>query len=258
MNNDEKKELESVKEEKFFNKMAQTASKLSKAGDMIPAHYKGDPYKIFAALMLGDELGLKPMQALRSIFVVNGKPALYGDAQLGLAMNTGELEDIKEFFDNENNAHCIVKRRGYSAVERIYTQEDKKHNANNGNAVWKAHERRMMQMRARAFALRDSFADILSGIYHDTEIDEIRQEKDITPHENAVVLDEFKSTPPQTSPNKVVETTKNLDEAITESLRKTEGIQRTTEEMVGKAVKKEPAKPAKKKETEKFGLNGGE
>jgi hypothetical protein len=155
-----------------WNSLYKLSKILSKAGSMIPQSFQGKTEEIFAALMLGSELGLNPMQSLRSIFVVNGRPSLYGDALLGVVMRTKEVESFEERI-TENGAICIIKRRGYAAVERTYTLDDAKKNPNFQKSVWKIHTKRMMQMRARAFALRDSFPDVLSGVYDTNEIDEI-------------------------------------------------------------------------------------
>lgn len=50
-------------------KIWQFSQILAKAGDLVPSTFKGSPEKIFVAINLGLELGLKPLQALRSIYL---------------------------------------------------------------------------------------------------------------------------------------------------------------------------------------------
>ena len=54
------------------------------------------PEAIFVAIATGMELGLRPMQSLQAIAVINGKTSIYGDAALALVRSSGKLEWIKE------------------------------------------------------------------------------------------------------------------------------------------------------------------
>ncbi len=47
------------------------------------------PEAIFTAMQLGAEVGLSPMSALQNIAVVNGRPTIWGDAQLALVRASG-------------------------------------------------------------------------------------------------------------------------------------------------------------------------
>ena len=51
------------------------------------------------ALQLGAELGLPPMAAIQNIAVINGRPSLWGDAQLAVCRATGELEVFAEWYE---------------------------------------------------------------------------------------------------------------------------------------------------------------
>lgn len=137
--------------------------------DMIPAAYKKKPGDIVVGVMFGMELGLPPLASLRHVAVINGKPSLYGDGQLGVAMGKGQLEDIEEKIegDGENmKAVCRVRRRNMATdTIRVYSVADAKKAGLWGKAgPWTQHPKRMLQMRARSFALRDTFADYLLGL----------------------------------------------------------------------------------------------
>lgn len=128
------------------------------------------PEKIVTAIFHGLEVGLKPLQAVQSIAVVNGRPCIWGDAALGLVMGSGLLEDISEFIEGEGDsmvAVCRVQRKGMSsATERRFSVADaKKASLWGKSGPWQQYEKRMLQMRARAFALRDGFADVLKGLH---------------------------------------------------------------------------------------------
>ena len=122
------------------------------------------PEAVMVAVQHGLELGLPPMQALQSIAVVNGKPVIYGDAALALATSHPAFLDIEETVEG-NVATCVVKRRDRSAVVRTFSEADaKKAGLWGKSGPWAQYPARMLQMRARGWALRDAFPDALKGL----------------------------------------------------------------------------------------------
>ena len=126
---------------------------------------------IAIAIEMGLEVGLKPMQALQNVAVINGRPSLWGDAALALVESSGLLEDIRETwtgkpYEDDFAAVVIAKRRGRSAAtERTFSVADAKTAGLwKKSGPWTTAPKRMLQMRARAFALRDTFADVLRGL----------------------------------------------------------------------------------------------
>jgi hypothetical protein len=136
-----------------------------------PAGFKGKSGDVLCAIQYGMEVGLLPMQALQSIAVINGKPSIYGDGLIGLCQASGELEYIKETFDDSTmSATCTVKRKGKPERTAVFSSEDaKKAGLWNKPGVWQGYPKRMLQMRARGFPLRDEFADILKGLITEEE-----------------------------------------------------------------------------------------
>ena len=136
---------------------------------MVPKVYQGKPEDILVATMWGREMGLAPMQALQNIAVINGKPSVYGDAAMALVQNSPVCEDIEEFMEDEGTpnpvAVCVAKRKGRKPVTARFSVEDAKRAglwAKQG--PWTQYPKRMLQMRARGFALRDAFPDVLKGL----------------------------------------------------------------------------------------------
>ena len=116
------------------------------------------------AVQHGLELGLAPMQALQSIAIVNGKPVVYGDTALAIATAHPSFLDIEEKCEG-NTATCVVKRRDRSAVVRTFSEADaKKAGLWGKSGPWQQYPSRMLQMRARSWALRDAFPDALRGL----------------------------------------------------------------------------------------------
>jgi len=131
------------------------------------------PESCMIAIMHGLEIGLPPLAALQRISVINGRPTLWGDAAIGLVRGSGLCEYVEEHQDGEV-AICAAKRKGEpEPIVRTFSVADAKRAGLWGKAgPWQQYPQRMLQMRARAFALRDGFADVLGGLYLREEIDE--------------------------------------------------------------------------------------
>ena len=144
------------------------ASQLAQSG-MVPRDYACKPGAIFAAMDLGASVGLRPMQAVQGIASINGRPALWGDAALGVVMAHPSFESIDE--DDASKAaaqgfgRCRVVRKGSPPYEVRFTVDMAKAAGLWGKAgPWSAYAGRMLQMRARSWAFRDRFPDALKGI----------------------------------------------------------------------------------------------
>lgn len=162
------------------------ADMLSKS-NMVPKDYQGNPANCIIAMQWGMEIGLQPLQAMQNIAVINGRPAIWGDAMLALVRGSGLLEYIKEDPTAEG-CTCTVKRRGDpDEVTREFTVEDaKKAGLYGKQGPWQTAPKRMMQMRARAFALRDVFTDVLRGVHVAEIVQDEAAEKDITAESSTV------------------------------------------------------------------------
>ena len=132
--------------------------------NMVPKDYIGNPGNIIVAIQWGAEIGLPPLQAMQNLAVINGRPALWGDAVMALVRGSGLLEDFREDVTDQG-ATCTVKRRGEQPVSRHFSVEDaKKAGLWGKQGPWQQYPKRMLQMRARSWAIRDVFTDVLKGI----------------------------------------------------------------------------------------------
>jgi hypothetical protein len=137
--------------------------------DFAPKDFKGKPEACLLAGQHGAELGLGPMQSLQCIAVVNGRPTVWGDAALALVQSSPVCEYVAEKVegDGENMvAICTAKRRGYpeATAVRFSVADAKKAALWGKSGPWSQYPRRMLQLRARGFALRDAFPDVLKGL----------------------------------------------------------------------------------------------
>lgn len=169
---------------------------------MAPESYKtNDPKETQAKIMLGIlkglEVGIPPVSAISTIMIVNNRPSIWGDGAIGLVQASGKMEWIKETFTGKEYgedwaAVCEVKRVGNDPVTRTFNWQQALKAGLTNKGPWKQYPGRMLQMRARAFALRDVFADALNGLAIYEEVRDYPV-KDITPVDTSSLDDEATS-----------------------------------------------------------------
>jgi len=147
-------------------------------------------------ILLGRRVGLAPEQAVTSIYVVNSRPVIFGDAPLAICRQHPKWieEHFREYwlvdgkpysvpgpdgkprliapppkaFENDSTiAVCETGRQGGAEiVVRSFSIGDAKkaglfgRNAN----LYGGYPQRMLMFRARGYCLRDNFGDALKGI----------------------------------------------------------------------------------------------
>ena len=139
------------------------------SGGMLP---KGvTPQSAAVSIVAGAGLGLSPLQSVQTIAVVNGRPTLYGDGLNAAVRRSGMLENEKVEKFRAADGHVVavrvtVWRKGMK--EPIVGEFSEKMARQAGlwgkPGPWTQYPDRMMFNRARAFAYRDGFADVLSGV----------------------------------------------------------------------------------------------
>jgi len=155
--------------------------------NMVPKAYQGKEQDTLVAMMMGSELGLNPIQSLQNIAVINGKPAIYGDALLALVQSHPRFGGHEESFDDQSmTATCTVWRKGDAKSHTVtFSQADAQQAGLWGKqGPWQQYPKRMLMWRARGYALRDKFADALGGLITVEEARDIpseREERDVTP-----------------------------------------------------------------------------
>lgn len=133
--------------------------------DLVPNSYKGKPGNIMVAIQMGNELGLTPMRALRSIAVINGRATMWGDDVLAMVLASPVCEYVNEGESTETKGICKTKRKGCAEQVSTFTLEDAKRAGLLGKqGPWQTNTSRMLKLRARGFGLRDTFADVLAGL----------------------------------------------------------------------------------------------
>jgi hypothetical protein len=165
------------------------AEMIVRAG-LAPDSYKGDPKAIVVGIMKSLEVGLPPLTGLNNIAIINGRPSIWGDGAVALVQNSGYIEDIVSErtmekpsgqladWPDEYGHRVTIKRSGHGGGTYVgeFTIADAKRAKlwlNHKRAPWINYPDRMLYNRARAFALRDGFADALMGLSIREEMEDI-------------------------------------------------------------------------------------
>lgn len=138
------------------------------------------PSSVLIAVQMGLEVGMAPMQALQSIGVINGRPGIFGDAALALCRASGLMEGYRQSergTGDELEAVVQVKRSGDEVLEVRFSVKDAKTAKLWGKeGPWTQYPKRMLMWRARGFALRDAFGDVLRGMRTFEELQDMPME----------------------------------------------------------------------------------
>lgn len=163
------------------------AKALSQSGDMIPKHFQGKPEAVMAALLQGASIGMPPMQSLQYIAVINGRPSVWGDALPALVMAAGHFVDTDLSGEGDKMiATATLTRKDGKKVVRTFSMADAKKAGLAGKpGPWQQYPSRMLQMRARAWAVRDGAPDALVGLAIAEEVQDYGPDaaRDVTPRQ---------------------------------------------------------------------------
>jgi hypothetical protein len=122
------------------------------------------------------ELGVRPLQAVDGMSVINGKLGIGGDMALALVRSKGLLvsSPLVTYKGEGDALTCTVElhRKG-DDEPRAYSfsvAEAKAANIYQRSEPWKAYPKRMTYYRALGFGLRDLFSDVLKGMKTSEEL----------------------------------------------------------------------------------------
>lgn len=180
------------------------------------------PEAIVVAIEMGLELGLTPMQSVQNIAVINGRPSVWGDVPLALARASGVMEIFEEYYEQDGKrldrapsvisdgtaAVCRLKRVQQAPHSQSFSVADAKRAGQWGKqGPWTQYPLRMLQMRARGFALRDQLGDFLKGLItreeaQDIPEDPVRRARNVTPQKDPVPEIQATTTTTEPEPEK--------------------------------------------------------
>lgn len=146
--------------------------------DFCPKDYRDKPGNVLVAIQMGAEVGLAPMAAIQNIAVINGRPSIWGDALLAIVQAHPSVLEITETSSEDGMKWTCRIVRKVNGKERVTEQSFSKDEAVRAklwqkDGPWTAYPKRMIQMRARGFAIRDAASDLTKGLITREEAQDI-------------------------------------------------------------------------------------
>lgn len=128
------------------------------------------PEKAVAIIQTGRELGLGPMQSLRMIHIVDGKPTMAAELMAGLVLSklSGAVLRVHETTERVCEVHAA--RPGQPVTTYRFTIEDAQKAGLTGKQNWRNYPRAMLRNRCIAEAARGTFPDCSAGLYDPDEL----------------------------------------------------------------------------------------
>lgn len=134
----------------------------------VPISMKGNVGNITACLLAGNELGLKPMAALKSMDVIQGTPALRAHAMRGLVQSRGHKVKLVESTPDK----CVMsgKRVGDDDWQTVtWTTQRATDLLLTGKPEWKKQRQTMLVARATGEICRLIASDVLHAVPYTSE-----------------------------------------------------------------------------------------
>jgi len=130
----------------------------------VPKALRDDQGAVLACILTGEELGLGPMQSLRMVNVIDGRPAASAELMRALVNRAGHRVSV---VDARNDSVTLSgTRRDTGATARVtWTIEDASRAKLLGNPAWAKYPRSMLLARATSELCRMLFADVIGGLY---------------------------------------------------------------------------------------------
>jgi hypothetical protein len=168
-----------------FDGMLKQADVLVKSG-LLPVDVKTAQAAV-AIMLTGRELGIPPMQAFRSVYVVKGKPSLSAQLMGALILRAGHSYRVIE----STNQACAIEfqRRGDKHIYRHeFSLEDAKIAGLIGSSpTWKAYPKAMLFSRCMSAGARVAMPDVIAGMYTPEEVAAIEGAEVVVDAEGVVV-----------------------------------------------------------------------
>lgn len=139
----------------------------------VPESYRGNPDSVAAAILTGREMGIGPMQSLRDIHMIDGRPAFSAQLMLSRMRSGGVV--ILESSATAERAYIKARRSDTGETgEFEFSKADAEAAGLLGKKNWKQWPSDMMWARAVGRMARRFGSDLLGGlVYTKEELEDI-------------------------------------------------------------------------------------
>lgn len=139
----------------------------------VPQSMRNNPDAVTAAILTGNEIGMQPMAALRSMDIIQGTPALRANAMRGLLQSRGHEIELLETDDQ----HCTMRGRrwhgalrGFGAWQQVtWTIERARRQGLLSKSTWQNMPEDMLIARATGQLCRLIASDVMLALPYAAE-----------------------------------------------------------------------------------------
>ncbi len=190
------------------------------ASNLLPRAYQKQPANVFTAMAMGEALGLKPIEAINSINVIQGKPALSAELMGAMVRRAGHKLRITCTKNPPTATATLIRKDDPDAPFTVTWDEKAATRAGlwMSSPSWQKYPDQMMRARAITEVCRMGAADALSGLVYTAE--ELGRDDAIpgdAPIVETIVVDEDEEL--DTEPEPVDGETRNERQEIAEYIR---------------------------------------
>lgn len=134
-----------------------------------PQHFRGKPEEAATAMLYGHTIGLPPMVAIKSIYVVHGTPALYAKTMYAIALAAGH--QIERVHATEQSVKFRCRRKGSQQWQEVeWTIERARQAGYTSNKQYQSNPIGMLGAKCMAEAANLVAPDALAGMASVEEI----------------------------------------------------------------------------------------
>jgi len=165
--------------------------------NLLPKHFQNNPANLLYAIEFAEALGMKPIHAITSVHVINGKPSASADLIGTMVRRAGHKLRVS---GDDTYAEAVLVRADDPDFEfRARWDMDKARKAGLNTATWKAYPGAMLRSRAITEVCRAGAPDALHGIQHSTEeLQSLGEVSRPAPQAHASVADRLKAATAET------------------------------------------------------------
>lgn len=145
--------------------------------ELVPKAYRGKPADMFACVLLGRQLGIGDMHALRSIYVVDGKASISAELMVALARQRGH--SITATYAEDRVTVTGTRGDTGDEITVTWTKSMAERAGLAGKDVWKKYPEAMLWARAVSQLSRMLFPDVLAGVSYTPDEAELSPEERI-------------------------------------------------------------------------------
>ena len=139
------------------------------ASQLLPAAYVRQPQNVLVAMEAGAALGLPPIQALTSINVIKGKPAVSADLMAAVIRKAGHKLRVES--DDQHCTATVIRADDPDAPMSVTWDEAKARRAGlwGNRGPWSQYPAAMLRARAISEVARMAANDALMGVIYTEE-----------------------------------------------------------------------------------------